>query len=270
MRTFPYRAAPLALAALLASGAVVTGAAPAAAHAGVSASDARALAENVTLTFTSEAESKDAGIARLQVVLPPGLSLGAVKFGKAPKGWRFSYAQGSYVLTGKPLPVGTDAVHTIRLRQLPDARRVVFKTVETYSDGEVARWIEEPGTDGDHPAPVLRLGPAAKGASLQPLQPLPTPSAGASAGASASPGPSATASSSVPPGALVPEGTPGGTSPSGAPPGAARADGPEGTDDGSGSSDSDNTGTVVAAVVAAVAVVGGVIGWLLWRRRSAG
>lgn len=43
---------------------------------------------------------------------------------------------------------------------LPDADRMVFKAVQTYSSGEVVRWIEEPapgGEEPDTPAPVLRL-----------------------------------------------------------------------------------------------------------------
>ena len=42
---------------------------------------------------------------------------------------------------------------------LPDATKVAFKALQTYSDGEVVRWIEE-GSDGkepEHPAPTLTL-----------------------------------------------------------------------------------------------------------------
>jgi uncharacterized protein YcnI len=52
----------------------------------------------------------------------------------------------------------------VSMGPLPDTDRVVFKTLQTYSDGEVARWIEEPATDGsepEHPAPVLALTAAA-------------------------------------------------------------------------------------------------------------
>jgi uncharacterized protein YcnI len=45
---------------------------------------------------------------------------------------------------------------------LPKADQMVFKAIQTYSNGEVVRWIEQaaPGTaEPEHPAPVLRLGP---------------------------------------------------------------------------------------------------------------
>lgn len=41
-----------------------------------------------------------------------------------------------------------------------DTDRVIFKVLQTYADGEVARWIESPAGDGkepEHPAPVLKI-----------------------------------------------------------------------------------------------------------------
>jgi uncharacterized protein YcnI len=43
---------------------------------------------------------------------------------------------------------------------LPAVDRIVFKAVQTYSDGEVVRWIEEPVAgqpEPERPAPVLKL-----------------------------------------------------------------------------------------------------------------
>jgi uncharacterized protein YcnI len=44
---------------------------------------------------------------------------------------------------------------------LPQVDQIVFKALQTYSDGSVVRWIEEPkaGQDAEHPAPVLKLAP---------------------------------------------------------------------------------------------------------------
>ena len=51
----------------------------------------------------------------------------------------------------------------ISLGPLPEVDLMVFKALQTYSDGTVARWIEEP-VDGkpaeQDPAPVLRLAAA--------------------------------------------------------------------------------------------------------------
>jgi hypothetical protein len=39
--------------------------------------------------------------------------------------------------------------------------QIVFKALQTYSDGDIVRWIDEPapGVEADHPAPVLKLTP---------------------------------------------------------------------------------------------------------------
>ncbi|AGL18073.1 YcnI family protein [Actinoplanes sp. N902-109] len=52
----------------------------------------------------------------------------------------------------------------VSLGPLPEVDQIVFKALQTYSDGTVVRWIDEPTTDGtepEHPAPVLKLTPAA-------------------------------------------------------------------------------------------------------------
>jgi periplasmic copper chaperone A len=48
----------------------------------------------------------------------------------------------------------------VSLGPLPETDQIVFKALQTYSDGEVVRWIDEPSTNGsepEHPAPVLKL-----------------------------------------------------------------------------------------------------------------
>jgi periplasmic copper chaperone A len=42
---------------------------------------------------------------------------------------------------------------------LPEVDQIVFKALQTYSDNEVVRWIDEPtpGQEPEHPAPVLKL-----------------------------------------------------------------------------------------------------------------
>ena len=51
----------------------------------------------------------------------------------------------------------------VSLGPLPEVPQVIFKALQTYSDGTIVRWIDEPATDGaevEHPAPVLKLTPA--------------------------------------------------------------------------------------------------------------
>ncbi|MCX5270051.1 MULTISPECIES: DUF1775 domain-containing protein [Streptomyces] len=168
----------LGIAAVGAMVVVGVAAGPAAAHAEVSASDARALAENVTLSFTSEAESESAGIAELRVVLPKGIAPDAVVLKEAPKEWKLTATPDGYTVGGPALVPGTDAEYSVIVRQLPEEKSLAFKTVETYSDGKISRWIEVP-TDGqkvDNPAPVLELKAAAPGAKLIAPSPSPTPS----------------------------------------------------------------------------------------------
>jgi uncharacterized protein YcnI len=63
----------------------------------------------------------------------------------------------------------------VSLGPLPEVPQVIFKALQTYSDGTIVRWIDEPATDGtepEKPAPVLKLtaaaGAAAPGAAAGP------------------------------------------------------------------------------------------------------
>jgi uncharacterized protein YcnI len=51
----------------------------------------------------------------------------------------------------------------VSMGPMPEVEQIVFKALQTYSDGSIVRWIEEPtnGTEPEHPAPVLALQPAA-------------------------------------------------------------------------------------------------------------
>jgi periplasmic copper chaperone A len=51
----------------------------------------------------------------------------------------------------------------VSLGPLPNVDQLVFKALQTYSDGTIVRWIEEPapgGQEPEHPAPVLKVLPA--------------------------------------------------------------------------------------------------------------
>ena len=68
----------------------------------------------------------------------------------------------------------------VSLGPLPEVNQVVFKALQTYSDGTIVRWIDEPTTDGsepDKPAPVLKLTPAAATADTAALTATTTPAA---------------------------------------------------------------------------------------------
>ncbi|MGV9347664.1 YcnI family protein [Streptomyces spiralis] len=62
--------------------------------------------------------------------------------------------------TGGKIGPGQYQDFDVAFGQLPDdVGRLTFKTLQTYSDGKVVRWIEEPqgGEEPENPAPVLKL-----------------------------------------------------------------------------------------------------------------
>ncbi|MDL5201434.1 DUF1775 domain-containing protein [Streptomyces sp. ALI-76-A] len=227
----------LALAATATTALVLVTAGPAATHTDVEADNAQALAENVEVSFHAESESDTAGITQLRVVLPEGIAPADVTYGEGPKGWKFTAGDDGYTVKGPALRTGVSAEYSIVVKQLPDARELAFKTLQTYADGRTDRWIEL-DENGENPAPVLELKPAAPGA--KPVDP--SPSEPASPAASPTPTPTPTAPETA----------------ASASPQAADAQ----KDDEGGLSAGVWAGLVAAVVVAAVAVV------LVVRRRG--
>ncbi|MEU8762445.1 DUF1775 domain-containing protein [Streptomyces sp. NPDC048659] len=169
---------PLVAAATLAASIAL--ATPASAHVEVEAKGARALAENVELSFNAESESTSSGITKLEVVLPEGLKPADIAYKSGPSGWRLTPTARGYAVSGPAVAVGEPAAYKVLVRKLPDARSLAFKTLQTYGDGRVDRWIEVEKaheTDGHagNPAPTLNLGPAAT--TPPATTPPPTPTA---------------------------------------------------------------------------------------------
>lgn len=185
----PVRARTVRRCAVVATAAITASlvlASPASAHVEVESEGARALAENITLSFNAETESASAGITKLEVFLPKGITPADVTYEKGPEGWKFATTEEGYTVSGPAVAVGKDAAYSVVVRQLPDAKSLAFKTLQSYDDGRVDRWIElEKSTGGGHgqSAPVLELQEAAPGA--EPL--APSPSAASSAPATPSP-----------------------------------------------------------------------------------
>jgi uncharacterized protein YcnI len=199
--TLPRAARRLTVAVAAAATAVLLTAVPAAAHVEVESENAQALAENVEITFVAESESATAGITQLRVVLPEGIEPSDVVYGEGPEGWTFATDGDGYTVKGPAVKVGEDAEHSIVVRQLPDAKELVFKTLQTYSDGTVHRWIElgESGGDGHghghgNEAPVLELKAAAPGAKSV----SPSPSGSQSPSSAATPTAEETVASPTP------------------------------------------------------------------------
>ncbi|MFZ4272443.1 DUF1775 domain-containing protein [Streptomyces arboris] len=226
---------------------------PASAHVEVASEGARALAENVTLNFDAATESDAAGITKLEVFLPKGITPADVTYGKGPDGWKLAPTDKGFTVSGPPVAVGEDVTYSVVVRQLPDAKSLVFKTLQTYDDGRVDRWIELEESSGGHghghSAPVLELKEAAPGA--EPVAPTP----------SASPTPSATPSPSAPPT----------TEPADVKPTASdRAMATEGSDRATATADEDGSSPAlpIGIAVAVLALAAGGLWWFLKRRRS--
>ncbi len=184
--------------------AVVLAAGPALAHVEVGATPARALATDALLSLTAEAESGTAGISGLRIQLPAGLVPADLRLASGPAGWRLAGSGDVVTVRGPALPVGRSLQLGIRVRQLPDDRQLVLKTIQSYSDGKQDAWIELPSASvpvPDQPAPVVRLQAAAPGATALPrTTPAPAPTTSAT-GPSPSPAASTPRSSGAAPAA---------------------------------------------------------------------
>jgi hypothetical protein len=131
----------------------------------VTAKDARALATDVRLEFMAESESASAGITKLQVFLPDGIKPADVTYADGPKDWKLTREERTFTVSGPAVATGKDAEFAVTIRQLPNTESLVLKTLQTYSDGRIDRWIErEESTGHGHgnaAAPRLDLKPAA-------------------------------------------------------------------------------------------------------------
>jgi MYXO-CTERM domain-containing protein len=181
--------------------------APAWAHVTVHSDDATRGAIDVAVTFRTPNEQDKASTVKLEVFFPPATPLLGVLVQPHP-GWT-AVATNAKLATPVKTDDGTiteavskvtwtadstaDGLHpgqsgdfVVTAGQLPDAPSLTFKALQTYSNGNVVRWIEvaAPGAPApDHPAPVLDLAPAASA----------SPSASPSAAATSTPTPTASA-----------------------------------------------------------------------------
>jgi uncharacterized protein YcnI len=122
------------------------------------------------LTFRVPTESEGASTVKLEVALPEGTFTSARVQPKA--GWDYSVAKsGETVSTITWTAAGDTGIKpgefdefAISLGPLPtEGEALVFKAVQTYSDGEVVRWIDEATGDEEveRPAPTVTLTAAA-------------------------------------------------------------------------------------------------------------
>ncbi|MFI5958713.1 YcnI family protein [Cryptosporangium sp. NPDC051539] len=169
-----------AAAVVFATGVAVLGfAGPASAHVTVNPSEATQ-GGYAALTFRVPNEEAAASTTKLEVVLPSDNPIASVSVKPVP-GWKIE------TTTSKlPKPITTDdgqlteaiskitwtatapanaiapnqfQEFSISVGPLPETDKLVFKVLQTYSNGEVARWIEEQtgSEEPKNPAPTLTL-----------------------------------------------------------------------------------------------------------------
>ncbi|MGC4836008.1 YcnI family protein [Micromonospora vinacea] len=175
--------AAAALAFTAAATAVLGFAGPASAHVTVNPKEA-AQGGYARVAFRVPNESDSASTVKLEVVLPENAPVGSVSTMPVP-GWTVATEKRK---VDPPIEVHgsqlTEAVSKITwtasgdagvkpgqfqefpvsLGPLPQVDSMVFKTLQTYSDGNISRWIDEPAPgaeEPEHPAPVLTLAAAA-------------------------------------------------------------------------------------------------------------
>lgn len=163
----------------LAAGAVLLCSGPALAHVSVQPGEAPQ-GGYATINFKVPNERDDASTVKLEVSFPTDHPLSSVMPQPVP-GWQVKVAKKKLAKPleshGKKITEAVDKVtwtadedgvrpgqfqqFPLSVGQLPtDADQLVFKALQTYSNKEVVRWIEEPeegAAEPESPAPVLKL-----------------------------------------------------------------------------------------------------------------
>jgi uncharacterized protein YcnI len=113
--------------------------------------------ETRTLTFRVLNERSDASTVEVDLFIPAGVTAKAAD----RRGWT-KVETGSTVQWKATTPA--DAISgeqskdfEVTVGPLPKSDRLLFKTLQRYSTGEVVRWIQEPTADAERPSPVLQL-----------------------------------------------------------------------------------------------------------------
>ncbi|MDP1793273.1 MAG: YcnI family protein [Acidimicrobiales bacterium] len=159
---------------------------PAFAHVSVAPKDA-AKGATAMFTFAVPNEEAPAKTVSVEIVFPDGVFFTTISPQDKP-GWTFSRAGKSLVNSPtSPVPPTSSIKWSggaitdenresfvVTLGPLPSSETIVFKTLQTYDDGTVVRWIGEESTD--NPAPVVTLtGAPVPVATTTPMT-SPTPS----------------------------------------------------------------------------------------------
>ncbi|GAB7048073.1 YcnI family copper-binding membrane protein [Catenuloplanes indicus] len=187
-----------ARAALLSLGATVVGvltfAGPASAHVTVNPREATQ-GGYAKVDFRVPNESDTESTVKVEIFLPENAPIGSVSTKPVP-GWTVAVEKGAPAVPvtahgaeitevvkkitwtadeNARITPGTFQEFPVSLGPLPETGQLVFKALQTYSDGEVVRWIDEPvagGEEPESPAPVLTLTAAAAAEEAPAAEPV--------------------------------------------------------------------------------------------------
>ncbi|WFE49989.1 YcnI family protein [Micromonospora sp. WMMD1155] len=190
--------AAAALAITAAATAVLGFAGPASAHVTVNPKEATQ-GGYARVAFRVPNESDTASTNKLEVVLPENAPVGSVSTMPVP-GWTVAtekrkvdppievhgsqlteaVSKITWTATGDAaVKPGQFQEFPVSMGPLPKVDTMVFKVLQTYSDGNISRWIDDPapgGEEPEHPAPVLTLAAAApEGAATTPTAAVAAP-----------------------------------------------------------------------------------------------
>jgi uncharacterized protein YcnI len=161
-RKLPRRHASAGRVAVVGAGAallLVVGATAAGAHVSVHSADAKPGGKDATVVFKVPNEESNAKTTKVEIDFPTDTPLTGL-VAKAPAGWSADITATKVVFSGGAIS-GDDSVEfPIKVAQLPNVDKVVFKALQTYSNGDVVRWIETAAAGAPepaHPAPTLDL-----------------------------------------------------------------------------------------------------------------
>jgi uncharacterized protein YcnI len=156
---------------------------PALAHVTITASDATPGGSDVEITIRVPNEIPPARVVLVAVQFPLDTPIADVLV-QPTAGWSFTaktaklakpivtddgevteaVSEIDWRATGAGIGVGEFGAFTVIAGQLPQAKSLTFKAIQTYSNGTKVSWIEVPApgssADAAHPAPVLILSPA--------------------------------------------------------------------------------------------------------------
>jgi periplasmic copper chaperone A len=119
------------------------------------------------LTFRVPNEKDSAATTKLEVVLPVDQPIAHISVKPVP-GWTVTTEKTNQAISkitwtadaSAAIQPGQFQEFDVSAGPLPQADQITFKALQTYSDGDVVRWIEVPQDGKDepaHPAPVLKL-----------------------------------------------------------------------------------------------------------------